>query len=63
MAWEKLSSKTVLEPDSYQCLSTDTKETLGIKKGSTCWELDTKAAWVYSESNTNPATSDGWWGV
>lgn len=46
----------------YQGLATDTKPT-DCGSGSSFYELDTGAVWVYDAGNTNPATSNGWWEV
>lgn len=54
-------SKVVRE---YHGLSTDTKPTLSdMSNESTFYEIDTGSGFVYSQSNTNPATTNGWWSV
>jgi hypothetical protein len=48
----------------YQGLAADAKpvpKELGNE--STFLELDTGKGFVYSRANTNPTTSNGWWGV
>jgi hypothetical protein len=63
MAWEVIEKYSDGEKDRVYatCLSTDTKPATGIAAGSIAKERDTKKAWEFSELDTNPATSDGWW--
>lgn len=48
----------------YQGLAADTKPTLvDMANESTFLELDTGKGFGYSRTNTNPVTSNGWWGI
>ena len=60
MAIEKVGLTTPCNKQHLNVLSTDTKPT-NIAPGSSCYELDTKKSWVFSEANINPITGNGWW--
>ncbi len=69
MSVQIITTKTSEKPGGgdlvfeYAGLSADSKPAVGVGDGSAFWELDTHKIWVYSTSNVNPATSDGWWEV
>ena len=44
-------------------LSTDVKPITNISTGSTYYELDTGAGWMYDSGNINPITGNGWWAI
>ena len=57
-----MAIKTLPNGDK-QGLSTDTKPTVGIQDGTYFIELNTGKVFTFSVGNTNPATSNEWWGV
>lgn len=62
MAIEQTGVTTGGNVKNFQGLSTDTKPT-ECGGGSTFYELDTGAAWVFDIGNINPTTSNGWWEI
>ncbi len=69
MSVQIITTKTSEKPGGgdwvieYAGLSTDSKPVVGVGDGSTFWELDTQRIWVFSTSNVNSVTSNGWWEI
>lgn len=63
---EFIETKTQLEPELIQGLSTDTKPLvnesgLSLRSQASFLELDTGTTFIFSNKNINPATLNGWW--